>query len=73
MAELSPRAQSVDFQLKFLQLPEPVGYWRITPSPNHTQFAVYKRLNRFHRFMTTLLLGWKWQPVRPISEESFDA
>ena len=66
------KPQMNDFQLKFVAPPEPVGYWLITPSPNHTQFAVYKRLNRFHRFMTTLLLGWKWQPARPTSEENFN-
>ncbi len=57
-----------DIQFQFVKTPEPVGFWLISPAPNHTQFPVYKKPNRFHRFMTTLLLGWKWQPI-PINQE----
>jgi hypothetical protein len=40
--------------------PKQVGRWIITPGPAETSFAVYKKPNRFHIFMTELLLGWEW-------------
>jgi hypothetical protein len=39
-----------------------VGYWLIgREAPSYIKFAIYKKPSRFHRFMTTLLLGWKWE------------
>jgi hypothetical protein len=41
--------------------PAPMGYWVIGKSNwGQTQFAIYKKPNKLHRFMTKLLLGWEW-------------
>ena len=39
-------------------LPNCVGYWLLNDS---FIIPVTKKRNRFHRFMTTLLLGWEWK------------
>lgn len=39
---------------------KPIGYWVMFGGM--TKFAHYKRRPCwFHRFMTRLLLGWKWE------------
>lgn len=37
--------------------PAYAGCWQLTDS---YRISVTKKPNAFHRFMTTLLLGWKW-------------
>ena len=39
----------------------PSGYIRIT---NEAKIAVHHPINRFHRFMMKLLLGWKYEPYK---------
>jgi hypothetical protein len=43
-----------------IYFPKQVGRWIIVPGPAQTSFAVYKKPNCFHIFMTELLLGWEW-------------
>jgi hypothetical protein len=43
--------------------PKQVGRWIIIPGPTNTSVAAYKKPNRFHIFMTELLLGWEWVDV----------
>ena len=43
---------------EYINLPEPVGWWIIGDGYYN---GVYKKPNRFHRFITTLLLGWEWK------------
>ena len=39
----------------------PKGWWVIGKGIwGQTQFAIYKKPNRFQRLMTKLLLGWDW-------------
>lgn len=52
------KQKDIDYT-EYINIPEPVGWWKIGYG---TSFAVYKKPNRFHRFMTTLLLGWRWTP-----------
>jgi hypothetical protein len=33
------------------------GYWQLG---GYLRFSLTKKPNAFHRFMTTLLLGWEW-------------
>jgi hypothetical protein len=41
--------------------PTPKGYWILQQSSyGRVQFAVHKKPNKLHRFMTKLLLGWDW-------------
>ena len=40
-----------------LVVPAYVGYWQLGGS---CRVSVTKKPNAFHRFMTTLLLGWEW-------------
>jgi len=37
--------------------PAYAGCWQLTDS---YRISVTKKPNAFHRFMTTLLLGWEW-------------
>jgi hypothetical protein len=39
-------------------LPKHVGCYIIN---NELNFCFYKKPNIFHRFMTKILLGWKWK------------
>ena len=55
------KLKDIDYT-EYINLPEPVGWWKIGYGNYGTSFAVYKKPNRFHRFMTTLLLGWRWTP-----------
>lgn len=42
-----------------LFLGNPVGWVRVNES---TKIAIYRKMpNAFHRFMATLLLGWKYE------------
>ena len=47
-----------DYQ--FLKLPEYVGQWWINPN---FAVSVEHKPNIFHRYMTTLMLGWKWKDL----------
>jgi hypothetical protein len=43
----------------------PVGHWVLGRTDySSIRFAIFKKPNRFHRFMTNLLLGWKWEDAR---------
>jgi hypothetical protein len=53
MTELFSRAAKGYF-------PKRMGRWIITPGPAEISFAVYRKPNHFHIFMTELLLGWEW-------------
>ena len=41
---------------------KPVGHW-VLGRTNYSslRFTICKKPNRFHRFMTKLLLGWEWE------------
>lgn len=45
----------------YIEEPKPVGWWIIGKGYARMYNAVYQKPNRFHRFMTTLLLGWEWK------------
>jgi hypothetical protein len=51
-----------------LHIPTPVGAWVISPGPMETVLPIYRTPAPFHRFMTTLLLGWEWRPVKARSK-----
>ena len=40
-----------------LVFPTYAGYWQLG---GYLRFSLTKKPNAFHRFMTTLLLGWEW-------------
>ena len=45
--------------------PSPVGYWLIGKCEySYLKFSIFKKPNLFHRYMTTLLLGWKWEDYK---------
>ena len=55
-------ADHIDSPYEIGALPDPKGYWIIGKSSwGHTQFVMYSKPSRLHRFMTKLLLGWDWQ------------
>lgn len=53
------------------QLPQPVGYWQITPDIEDGQYstriAVYKKPEKKHIENTELWFGWKWIENDPTS------
>jgi hypothetical protein len=59
-----------------LHIPTPVGAWVISPGPTKTVLPIYRMPSRFHRFMTTLLLGWEWRPAKsqskPTRQEDYE-
>ena len=44
-------------KLAFPTIPTYAGYWQLG---GYLHFSLTKKPNAFHRFMTTLLLGWEW-------------
>jgi len=46
-----------------LVFPTYVGCWQLNDS---FRFSLTQKPNAFHRFMTTLLLGWEWIDLEPL-------
>lgn len=42
----------------FIRIEKPVAYLR--HDPTHSQFGVYKKINRFQRFMIRICFGLKY-------------
>jgi len=54
--------------------PAYAGCWQLTDS---YRISVTKKPNAFHRFMTTLLLGWEWvewgrPAIEPVPQQEAD-
>ena len=47
-----------------LILPAYVGWWQLN---DNFRVSLTKKPNAFHRFMTTLLLGWEWFDLESIN------
>ena len=47
-----------------LILPAYVGCWQLN---DNFRVSLTKKPNAFHRFMTTLLLGWEWIDLESIN------
>jgi hypothetical protein len=48
-----------------LAFPQYVGGWKVG---DYLHFSLTKKPNAFHRFMTTLLLGWEWTDLESIND-----
>lgn len=44
---------------------DPEGHWVLGKTNSSAIYlAIYKKPNRFHRFMTKVLLGWEWKDYK---------